>query len=362
MSHSVHLARSARRFTVESGETILAAGLRQGLALPFGCQSGGCGSCRVRLESGQVEYPEPFAGGPPALSEGEIKAGYILMCLARARSDLELGLHQPAELEQLRPRQLTVRVAGHCPLSHDVIELRVKLPKGEPFRFLPGQYVDFLLPDGKRRSFSIANADAGDLMLEFHLRVTQGGMFAHYVQDQMPERTLLRFEGPLGAFYMREGEVESSANARETLAPPNDQPALLMAGGTGFGPIKAMLERQFKVKSARPLHLFWGARAQRDLYLDSLARDWARQHSNFRYTPALSEPDAAWRGERGLVHEALLRAHPKLAGYEVYMAGPPAMIHAGKKAFVAAGLDADHLFYDSFDYAFETWPGLERKV
>lgn len=352
MTHSVHLARSARRFTAEPGETILAAGLRQGLALPFGCQSGTCASCRVRLNSGRVEYapaparkppPSLLPGAPPALSDAEIKAGYILMCLARPRSDLELDLHQPEGLELLRPRQLTVRVAGHRALSHDVIELRVTLPKGEPFRFLPGQYVDFLLPDGKRRSFSIANADAGGLMLEFHLRVTQGGMFAHYVQDEMPERTLLRFEGPLGAFYLREN---------------SDRPALLMAGGTGFGPIKAMLERQFARSAARPLHLFWGARAQRDIYLDSLARNWAQRHSNFRYTPVLSEPDDGWRGERGLVHEALLRAHPKLAGHEVYMAGPPAMIHAGKQAFVAAGLDADHLFYDSFDYAFETWPGL----
>lgn len=379
MSHSVQLARSERRFTVEPGETILSAGLRQGLALPFGCQSGGCGSCRVRLESGHVEYPEPIAGRPPALSEVEIKAGYILMCLARARSDLELDLHQPSELEQLRPRQLTVRVAGHRPLSHDVIELRVKLPQGQPFRFLPGQYVDFLLPTGpgpfesgpraavtgigsaalapgaahsrqalhKRRSFSIANADASGLMLEFHLRVTPGGMFAHYVRDQMPERTLLRFEGPLGAFYLREDSA---------------RPALLMAGGTGFGPVKSILERQLKSKPSRPLHLFWGARALRDLYLDSLAREWAQQHSNFHYTPVLSEPDAVWDGERGLVHEALLRTYPKLAGYEVYMAGPPAMIHASKQAFGAAGLDADHLFYDSFDYAFETWPGLERKA
>lgn len=359
MTLSVHLARSDRRFTVEPGETILAAGLRQRLALPFGCRSGGCGSCRVRLESGRVEYPAAFAAGPPALSDAEIKAGYILMCLARPKTDLELELYQPEGLDQMLPRTLTVRVAGHRALSHDVIELRVKLPKGEPFRFLPGQYVDFLLADGprpfesgsgaarqgphKRRSFSIANTDAGGLMLEFHLRVTQGGIFSHYVQDQMPERTLLRFEGPLGAFYLREN---------------SERPALLMAGGTGFAPIKAMLERQFQRGLARPFHLFWGARAQRDIYLDSLARQWVQQHANFRYTPVLSEPDAGWRGERGLVHEALLRAYPELAGHEVYMAGPPAMIHAGKLNFVKAGLDADHLFYDSFDYAFETWPGL----
>lgn len=338
MSHRVRLEPSQRAFDVADGETILAAGLRQRFALPFGCQSGGCGSCRVRLEAGRVRYP---AGGAPALSEAEVAAGYILMCLARPETDLVLRLHQPAMLEQLHPRTWPARVAGHRALSHDVVGLWVKLPKGEPFRWLPGQYVDFLLPDGRRRSFSLAGA--ADQQLEFHLRVTPGGLFAHYVQDEMPDKTILRFEGPLGAFYVREDST---------------RPAIFVAGGTGFAPIKAMLERQFAQGPARPLHLFWGARAARDLYHDALAREWARAHAHFRYTPVLSEDEPAWTGERGFVHEAVLRAYPDLTGREAYLAGPPVMVHAGKRAFVAAGLDADHLYYDSFDYAFETWPAL----
>jgi len=348
MPHSVRLEPSSRTFEVQDGETVLAAGLRQGFALPFGCQSGGCGSCRVRLSSGTVGYPP---AGAPALSEAEVDAGYILMCLARPHSDLVLQLHQPEMLEQLRPRTLPVRVASHRPLSHDVVGLWVRLPRpaqgDPPFRYLPGQYVDFLLPDGRRRSFSIANASEDGEQLEFHLRVTPGGFFAHYVQDEMPDRTILRFQGPLGAFYVREGADMSAP-----------RPAVLMAGGTGFGPIKAMLERQFARGLRRPFHLFWGARSTRDLYHDALAREWAATQRNFRYTPVLSEPDTGWSGERGFVHEAVLRTHPDLSGHEVYMAGPPVMIHAGKRAFVGAGLDADHLYYDSFDYAFETWPAL----
>lgn len=348
MAHSVHLEPSSRRFTVEEGETVLAAGLRQGYALPFGCRNGACGSCRVRLLAGSVDYPAPYDGrNPPALSEAEVDAGYILMCLAHPRTNLRLSLHQPESLELLRPRQLPVRVASHRPLSHDVIELRVTLPRpspgAEPFRYEPGQYVDFLLADGKRRSFSIAVGEPVDSQLEFHMCVTPGGLFAHYVQDQMPERTILRFEGPLGAFYVREDSTRS---------------VIMMAGGTGFGPIKAMLERQFARGMTRPFHLFWGARAARDLYHDALARQWSGMHKLFRYTAVLSEGDATWPGERGFVHEAVLRAYPNLSGHEVYMAGPPAMVHAAKKAFVAAGLDADHLYYDAFDYAFETWPAL----
>lgn len=346
MSHCVLLKPSLRQFVVEDGETVLDAGLRQGFALPFGCQSGACGSCRVRLSSGRVGNATPRSSSAPALSEAEVAAGYILMCLAQPQTDLTLLLHQPEMLEHLRPRALPVRVARHRTLSHDVAGLWVKLPRPasdeEAFRFLPGQYVDFLLPDGRRRSFSIAG-DGTDGELEFHLRVTPGGFFAHYVQEVMPERTILRVEGPLGAFYVREDST---------------RPALFLAGGTGFAPIKAMLERQFALGLARPFHLFWGARSARDLYLDALARTWAATQDNFRYTPVLSEPDADWTGERGFVHEAMLRRYPELAGHEVYMAGPPVMVHAGKRAFVAAGLDADHLYYDSFDYAFETWPKL----
>lgn len=339
MTHRVYLAGREHSFAAGENETVLEAGLRQHLALPFGCKSGGCGSCRVHLLRGEVEHRLP----PPALSQAERDAGYILMCLAEARSELLIDLHQPARLERLRPRQLPVRALSKAMLSHDVIGLTLKLPKGEAFDYLPGQYVDFLLEDGKRRSFSLANAPNGET-LELHLRIAPGGRFAHWVRDEMPARAILRLEGPLGAFYIRED---------------SEREMILMAGGTGFAPIKAMLEELFARGLTRPAHLFWGVRGREDLYLHALAESWAATQPLFRYTPVLSEPDAdaADAGERGLVHEAVLRAYPEMAGREVYMSGPPVMVRAGKDAFVAAGLDADHLFYDSFDYAFETWPG-----
>ena len=348
MTHRVSLGRPQLGFDVEDGETVLAAGLRQGFALPFGCQTGACASCRVRLLGGTVQYP-PDAPPERALSRAEIDAGYILMCEARPTSDLELLLHQPEPAEHLRPRKVQVRVIDKTLLSHDVLRLRVQLPHGdggEPFRYQPGQYADFLLDGNRRRSFSIASAPSPGGVLEFHLRVTPGGQFAHFAQDQMPGKAILRLEGPLGAFYFR---------------PESDRPVLLMAGGTGFAPVKAIVESQLAPGLTRPFHLFWGARGERDLYLDALPRQWEREHGNFRYTPVLSEPAAGWNGERGFVHEALLRAYPKLARYDVYMAGPPIMVHKAREAFLAAGLDADHLYYDSFDYAYETWPGLEKK-
>ena len=334
--HQVYLAGRDNSFAAGADEPVLEAGLRQHLVLPFGCKSGGCGSCRVRLLQGEVQHRLP----PPALSQAELDAGYILMCLAEARSDLVIDLYQPPRLERLRLQQLPVRAQSRTMLSHDIIGLTLKLPRGTAFDYEPGQYLDFLLEDGKRRSFSIANAPNGET-LEFHLRIAPGGRFAKWVREEMPDRAILRIEGPLGAFYIRED---------------SERPMLLMAGGSGFAPIKAMLEAQFTKGLKRPAHLFLGVRSREDLYLDALARQWAEQQPLFRYTPVLSEPDADWDGERGFVHEALLRAYPKLGGQEIYMSGPPVMVRSGKDAFIAAGLDADHLFYDSFDYAFETWP------
>ncbi|WP_020650640.1 2Fe-2S iron-sulfur cluster-binding protein [Solimonas variicoloris] len=338
MSHRVYLADRPQHFDVAEGETLLAAGLRHGFALPFGCQSGGCGSCRVRLVSGAIDYPFP----PPALSQAERDAGYILMCLARATSDLTIALHQPPQIDSLRPRQLPVRAAKKEWLAHDVLGLTLKLPKGDGFQYLPGQYIDLLLDDGRRRSFSVANRPNGET-LELHVRVTPNGRFANWAANEMPERAILRLEGPLGAFYLRED---------------SSRPIVMVAGGTGIAPIHAMLDELLSGGLPRSVHLFWGVRGERDLYLDARLRGWAAAHPQFRYTPVLSDADAAWRGARGLVHEAVLAAYPVLSGHEAYLSGPPVMVRAGKEAFVRAGLDADHLYYDSFDYAFETWPQL----
>ncbi len=339
MTHQVYLSGRPQSFSIEDGETVLQAGLRHHLALPFGCQSGGCASCRVRLVSGTVAPLSESAA--PTLSRAEIDAGYILMCQSHARSDLTLDLHQPEQIELLRPRQLPCRVQARRWLCHDVLGLTLKLPKGAPFRYLPGQYVDFLLDDGRRRSFSLACAPNGETV-ELHIRVTPGGRFAHWAAHEMPDKAILRFEGPLGAFYLREDET---------------RPILMVAGGTGIAPIRAMLQQHLGT-SARPVHLFWGARAQRDLYLDDELRQWAALHPEFHYTPVLSDADAGWAGASGLVHSSVLAALPDLSAFSAYLSGPPAMVRAGKDAFVAAGVDPDHLHYDSFDYAHQTWPSL----
>jgi CDP-4-dehydro-6-deoxyglucose reductase, E3 len=337
MHFEITIRPSGHVFEAEEDETILEAALRQGFALPYGCRNGTCGSCLGRVLSGRVAHG---ADRPPALGAADEAAGKALFCQAVALSDLEIEVREIGAARDMVIKTLPCRVEKLNRLAHDVMEMRLKLPAIERLQFLAGQYVDLLLRDGRRRSFSLANAPHRDEFLELHVRHVPGGAFTDQVFGDMKEKALLRLEGPLGTFFLRED---------------SERPVLLMGGGTGFGPLKAILEHAFATGVARPMHLFRGVRSLRDLYMDALPRRWAEEHSEFRYTPVLSEPRPGddWCGETGYVHEALLRTYPDLSGHDVYMAGPPPMIQAARAAFRAAGLPEEQLFYDSFEYGGE---------
>ncbi len=348
MTYRITLKDTSSSFDCALTEPVLEAAQRAKLFLPYGCKTGACGACRARLISGEVAYDYE----PLGLSEEEVAEGYTLLCLARPRSDLVVQVRELPQHDAIHVRNLPARVEHKQQLAPDVMKMVLRLPKGEPFVYLPGQYVDVLLEGHKRRSFSIANAPQAPgpfehPKIELHLRLTPGGTFTRYVFEEMPERAMLRLEGPLGGFYLRED---------------SDRTALFMAGGTGFAPVKAMLEDLLPRSNGRTVHLFWGARAVRDLYLDSLPRQWQQQYPNFRYTPVLSDalPDDKWTGAKGFVHDTLLREYPRLSEADVYMSGPPPMIQAGKHSFHAAGLPTERLFYDSFDYAWQVWPQASR--
>jgi CDP-4-dehydro-6-deoxyglucose reductase len=218
-----------------------------------------------------------------------------------------------------------------------VVRLWLKVPDSQRLSFLAGQYVDVLMGDGTRRSFSIANAPHRSELIELHIRHVEGGGFTHYVFHELHEKAIWRIEGPLGTFFLREN---------------SQRPVLLMGGGTGFAPLKGILEHAFHIGDPRPMHLFRGVRARRDLYLAELPEHWAREHANFRYTPVLSEPDVGdhWQGETGLVTDAVLRAYPDLSGFDLYMSGPPAMVHGAKDLFAEHGLPEERMFSDAFEF------------
>lgn len=317
------------------GESVLAAGLRAGLHLPHSCRGGSCGACEARVIAGELHYPH---GPPPGLTAGDAQAGKVLLCQARARSDLVLEARALAVPEDVRIRRLPCRVESRELLCHDVMRLAVKLPSLEPFVFLAGQYVDFLLDGGRRRSYSIASPPHESERLELHVRRVDGGDFTARVFDEMRERSLLRLEGPLGGFWLRED---------------SDRPVIMVAGGTGFAPIQSMLRHLMHRGATRPVHFFWGVRRPRDLYAGARVARWAERHDWLRFTPVMSEPlpEDGWQGRRGWVHEAVLDDYPSLAAADVYAAGPPPMIAVLQELFPAHGLPQGRLFFDSFEFA-----------
>jgi len=331
--HTVTLQPSGHQFQVEEGETVLAAALRQGFVLPYGCQNGACGTCKCRILSGTVDYGVYQA---KTLTDAEKAQGKVLVCQAKPHGDLVLEARTIGAAKDIQVRKLPCRVQQMERLSDDAMLLRLKLPANEKLVYLAGQYIDFLLKDGSRRSFSIATPPHAAELIELHVRHVAGGQFTDHVFAKMKERDILRCEGPFGTFFLRED---------------SDKPIVFVASGTGFAPIKAVLEHMFHKGIARPATLYWGGRRPKDLYMNALAGQWAAEHSNFRYVPVISDarPEDDWRGRTGFVHRAVMQDFPDLSGHQVYACGVPVMVDAARRDFAAScGLPEDEFYADSF--------------
>ena len=333
MTNEVIIQPTGRRLSVEDEESVLDAALRAGLNLSHSCKGGNCAACRARLLAGRVHYPE---GRPAGLSAEEESQGFVLLCRARPLEALTVEALEVRRSEEIKVKRLPCRVEKMSKLCHDVMALYLRLPAVEPLSFLAGQYIDVLLPGGGRRSFSIASPPSEPL-LEIHARRVPGGDFTGRVFGEMKEKALLQIEGPLGAFYLRDTQ----------------RPVLFVAGGTGYAPVKSILTEMYAGDEDRSVHFYWGARAYRDLYDLERVCAWSEAISGFGFTPVLSEPFAEdrWPGRAGLVHAAVLQDHTDLSGFDVYAAGPPQMVEAARREFLARGLPASAFFFDSFDYA-----------
>ena len=334
MSFQVIIKPSDRVFKVEDGNTVLDAAIDAGINLPYGCRNGTCGTCKGQVLAGEVSYGEYFDS---ALSEDEKKAGKALFCCAQPLTDLVIECRE-VEGEGVPPRILSVRVEKLEKLSHDVMGMTLKLPSNERMQFMAGQYIEFLLNDGRRRAFSLANAPHDDRFIELHMRLVAGGQFTQYVFNEMQEKTILRIEGPFGTFFLRE---EST------------RPVILVAGGTGFAPVKGIVEHALRQGLKRPMTLYWGARTLEDLYMDELPRQWEAENRLFRYIPVLSapEPEDGWLGRTGLVHEAALEDCPDMSAYQVYCCGAPQMVEVAHRDFQRHGLPEEEFFSDAFTFA-----------
>jgi CDP-4-dehydro-6-deoxyglucose reductase len=330
--HSVTIQPSGQSIEVEEGEAILAAALRQGLVLPYGCKNGACGSCKGKILSGNVDYG---VYQPKVLTDEEKSLGKALFCQAKPLSDVVIEARTVSAVKGIEVKTLPCRVQKMERVADDVMIVHLKLPANERLVFLAGQYLDFLLRDGSRRSFSMGCAPHEGGELQLHVRHVAGGTFTDHVFGKMKERDILRFEGPLGTFFLRED---------------SDKPVVFVASGTGFAPIKAIIEEAVHKGTPRPMTLYWGGRRPRDLYLNALAEDWAARRL-LKYVPVISEPlpEDLWTGRTGFVHRAVMQDLPDLSGYQVYACGVPVMVDAARKDFTATcGLPEDEFYADSF--------------
>ena len=337
MSFQIKVEPSGRSFSAEGTETLLAAGIRQGIGLPYGCKDGACGSCKCKKLSGTVVH------GPhqsKALSDEEEAQGLILTCCATAHSDVVIESKQVTEEGGLPVKKMPVRVARLEKKSADVMLLQLQLPANDPMQFRAGQYIEILLRDGSRRSYSMANAphtlQQSPPMVELHIRHMPGGKFTDQVFGSLKEKDILRAEGPYGSFYLRED---------------SDKPMILLASGTGFAPIKALIEHMQHKGISRPATLYWGGRRPADLYMADWIETRLQQMPQLKYVPVISNAEAedGWSGRTGFVHQAVLQDHPDLSDFEVYACGAPIVIESAQRDYVAqSGLPAEAFFADSF--------------
>lgn len=333
MSFQTTILPSGHSFPAEERETILDAALKHGYILPYSCRDGVCGECKGKILQGEVDHGRYQAG---ALTDEEKAAGMALFCCARPRSNLVIECREVDAVSGIPVKTMPCRVQKMERLADDVMLLQLKLPTNERLQFLPGQYISILLKDQKPRSFSLANAPHSDEFLELHIRNIAGGMFTGHVFNEMHERDMLRFKGPLGTFFLRED---------------SDKPLIFVASGTGFAPIKAIIEHALHTGLKRPMHFYWGARKLADLYMLERARQW--ESCGIKFTPVLSEPLPGddWQGRVGLVHQAVLDDFRDLSGFEVYACGAPAMVEAARRDYTALrGLPENAFFSDMFTF------------
>ncbi|GAA6119962.1 CDP-6-deoxy-delta-3,4-glucoseen reductase [Acidovorax sp. FG27] len=327
---------SGRTFTAQAGESILAAAIRSGVGLPYGCKDGACGSCKCKKLSGSVVHGDHQA---KALSPAEADAGFVLTCCAQPLTDVVLESRHVTDESAFPIKKLPVRVSSLTRASHDVMIVRLQLPAADTFRYHAGQYIEFILRDGARRAYSMATAPHSQAEapgVELHIRHMPGGRFTDHVFTGMKEKEILRIEGPFGSFFLRED---------------SDKPIVLLASGTGFAPVKALIEHMRFKGIERPTTLYWGGRRPGDLYLDAWLRERLADMPQLRYVPVVSHalPEDAWTGRTGFVHQAVLDDFADLSGHQVYACGAPVVVESARAAYTAArGLPPDDFFADAF--------------
>ena len=329
-TYKIKIKSSGLEFNVKPSQTILEGAIASGITLPYGCQDGACGSCKGKVISGKYFLNEYQSS---ALTDSDIKAGNTLYCKSMAQEDLVIEPNIPEVYDQYSPKVLPVKVESLTRLNHDVMQMFLKLPAKETFRFKAGQYIEFIMGDGSRRAFSMANAPL-DSMIELHLRLIEGGKFTSFVFNEMKEKSIHRIEGPIGQFYLRDSE----------------KPIIFIAGGTGFAPIKSIIEDMIANKNKRKIYLYRGVRSEKDFYMNELVNDWIKKLEGLTYIPVV-EDGLSEDARSGYVHHAVLEDFKNLNDIQVYCCGAPGLVENAFKDLTKSGLPDDQFFADAFTFA-----------
>ncbi len=323
---------SGKSFQCGEEESVLEGALSNGFNLPYGCQNGFCGQCKAVILNGEIEYD---GDTPSAISKEDVESNMALLCQCKAKSDLYIAVDEIDSLANIEVRSMPCRVEQINHLNHDVIELILKIPGAQSLQYLAGQYLDLEHSDFDARSYSIANAPTNSNLIEIHIRLVEDGKLTNFIFNKLSVKTILRIEGPKGSFFLRED---------------SECPIIFIAGGTGFGPVKAIIERLINIGSDRKVYLYWGVRSEVDLY-SKLPSEWSKKYSNISFVPVLSEADESWKGSTGFVHDSVVKEFKDLSGFEVYACGPPLMVNATVKSCLQHKLAKESFFSDSFEYA-----------
>ena len=329
-TYKIKIQSSGLEFHVKPSQTILEGAIASGITLPYGCQDGACGSCKGKVISGKYFLNEYQSS---ALTDSDIKAGNTLYCKSMAQEDLVIEPNIPEVYDQYSPKVLPVKVESLTRLNHDVMQMFLKLPAKETFRFKAGQYIEFIMGDGSRRAFSMANAPL-DSMIELHLRLIEGGKFTSFVFNEMKEKSIHRIEGPIGQFYLRDSE----------------KPIIFIAGGTGFAPIKSIIEDMIANKNKRKIYLYRGVRSEKDFYMNELVNDWIKKLEGLTYIPVV-EDGLSEDARSGYVHHAVLEDFKNLNDIQVYCCGAPGLVENAFTDLTKSGLPDDQFFADAFTFA-----------
>jgi CDP-4-dehydro-6-deoxyglucose reductase len=322
-----------KTFTANNIDSVLKTALDNGLKFPYGCQRGFCGKCKAVILEGQVDYKD---GIPQGITQEEVDSGMALLCQSVAKSDVLLAVND-VKSSDIEVRSIPCKVDSINRLNHDVIQIFLKIPNSQSLQYLAGQYIDLIHPDFEPKPFSIANMPANSNLIEIHVRFIENGKFTNYIFNQLKAKDILRIEGPKGNFYLRDDSKDS---------------IIMIAGSTGFGPIKAMIEYMIKIKSDIPIHLYWGVREQADFYMD-LPIKWANEYKNIKFTLVLSEVDnKSSKYKNGYVHDIVLDDFDDLNDYKIYVCGNPMMVKAAANSFINKGMSKNNFFSDAFEFVF----------